>query len=271
MSHRARAILIESVPGALKGGQSVHDDYARRYGYRIFRILQNAATFGIPQWRPRFWIIFLRADGNFPRLIPIGHTPRVRTIGQLIDEENPGEVNYYHVRKLEEQIALLRKKSFSSSIIYEMFHGEHFGGFPNVLKKLTNRQEDLAQLTAMYSIFGKWLSNAMRFLDPADFAPVLIGTSCWYCNERLLGENEYKAIMGFPRDYYFPDNEKKKMLEYLSKSVCPPIAAWLISWIMDLCQGKKHNAKTHELFFTMADGETVDFQLKRSDVLRRAG
>src|SRR5439155_6327803 len=60
MRRGAVAIAIESVQPALEGAKAVHDGYARRHGYHLYRVLQNAISFGVPQWRPRFWAVFVR-------------------------------------------------------------------------------------------------------------------------------------------------------------------------------------------------------------------
>ena len=60
MENGAAAVLIESVYRALEEGASVHEHFAETYDYSLFRIIQDAEFFGVPQRRKRVWCIWLK-------------------------------------------------------------------------------------------------------------------------------------------------------------------------------------------------------------------
>jgi site-specific DNA-cytosine methylase len=273
LSRRVRVLLVESVVPTMKGAWKVHDEYARRYGYRLLRVLQNAALFDVPQWRQRFWAVFIRADQDLPKKIPIGLNPRLRALGQLMSEPNPGEPDAYVVRAYERQRRLLRARGLTADQEDQLWNDDAcgYGHIQDVVKRLLNSPEDTHALARRYAVFGSFQSNTLWVLDPAKFAPVIMATSYFYAAGRLLGVNEYKAIAGFPRDYLFLGKDAKKFREYLSRGICPPVAAWLLRWALDLCVGELHRRADHEMFYALGNGDVADFNVKKEEALRRLG
>ena len=276
LSRRARVLLVESVVPALEGAQKVHDDAARRYGYRLLRVLQNAVLFDVPQWRPRFWAVFIRADQDLPAAIPIGLNPRLRALGQMMCEAEPGEIDPWAQRQFERQNTLFVKRGLTRTQIEKCWSGDEdsgFGHLQNILIRVLGLSgADTHDVAKKYCVGGSFQSSTIRVLNPAEFAPVVMSSSCFYAaGERPLGVNEYKALAGFPRDYLFLGKDAKKFREYLSKGVCPAVAAWLLRWALDLCVKKFHRAKDHEMFYALKDGEIADFNMKKEEALKHVG
>lgn len=272
MRLNCRALLIESVVPALEGAFKVHNDYAARHGYRILRILQNAATFGLAQWRARFWIVFLRADADFPRRIPIGHTPRFYSVGQMMNETVDLEPDLKIVRELEGQLKIFTRLGLTDRQVTAILDGSYgYGHLQNIIKRYLGLPDDLAAIAKKYCYKGSFMSYTLNILDPVGFVGTLLYDSFWYCQDRLLTPGEYRALMGFPRDYLMPGKAESKFREYLSRGVCPPVAAWLLAWLLDLCVGKFHRRADHEMFYALADGEVADFNMKKKEALRRLG
>ncbi len=274
MRLNCRVLLIESVVPAMEGARSSHQRFAKRYGYRILRILQNAATFGLPQWRPRFWIVFLRANGRFPRRVPIGHTPTFRAIGQVLDLDNLEEPSVRIGRYLGEQVEKFKKNGLTKRQIEAIFSGEEgYGHLQSILKKYLGLRENLQEIVRQYCVAGPFLSNTMSLLNPAGFSPVLLATALWCVPDgKMLADDDYKAIMGFPRDYLFQGRAEEKFREFLSRGICPPVAAWLLTWLLDLCVGKLQDPKDHEIFYALTDADEVaDFGIKKEEAFKRLG
>ena len=272
MRLNCRVLLIESVVPALEGAFKVHNEYATRYGYRVLRILQNAATFGLAQWRPRFWIVFLRADAGFPRRIPIGHTPRFYSVGQVMNETTDSTPDPKMARELESQIKVFARVGLINREVTAILDGSYgYGHLQNIIKRHLNLSDDLAAIAKKYCYKGSFMSYTLNILDPAGFVGTLLYDSFWYCQGRLLTPGEYRALMGFPRDYLMPGRAEPKFREYLSRGVCPPVAAWLLAWLLDLCVGKLHRRTDHEMFYELEDGGVANFNLKKEEALRRVG
>ncbi|KKK93932.1 hypothetical protein LCGC14_2687950, partial [marine sediment metagenome] len=200
-----RALLIESVVPTMEGAFKVHNDYAARHGYRVLRILQNAATFEIAQWRSRFWIVFLRASAKFPRRVPIGHTPRFRSVGQVMNETVDLAPDPAMARDLEKQLEIFARVGFTSREIEEILDGTRsYGHVQNIVKRYRSLDDELKTIAKKYCWQGSFMSYTLCVLDPAAFVNTLLHASWWYCQGRLLTPGEYRALMGFPRDYLMP-------------------------------------------------------------------
>jgi site-specific DNA-cytosine methylase len=273
MRLNCRVLLIESVVPAMEGARATHDRFAKKYGYRVLRILQNATTFGVPQWRLRFWIVFLREKGKFPRRVPIGHTPRFRAVGQVLDLDNLAEPSEKDAWLLEDQVKKFKKNGITKRQIEAIFSGEQgYGHLQSIVKKYLGLRGNLQEIVRQYCVAGPFLSNTMSLLNPAGFTPVLLSTALWCVpGGRMIGTDDYKAIAGFPRDYLFEGKAANKFREYLSKGVAPPVAAWLLAWLLDLCVGKLHDPKDYDAFFVLEDGDVADFNVKKEEALKRVG
>ncbi len=237
------ALAVESVPGACEGARSVHDELAGRYGYDVYRVQQNAATFGVPQWRERFWAIFLPHTFSLRFDRPTDTAARVRdAIGPFDAKDTYPELARMWAKQKERLMI-----AFGASQARELMNGKHgLGMLPSVLRRYlkTTRGVERTQLDVAreHCEKGYFMTNTIRFLDPAGLAPVILGTSCWGINGRPLAPIEYQRLMGFPDDYQFPTKEFKNHRFFLSRGVCPPVARW----VLRTCQASVAGSRTAE-------------------------
>jgi site-specific DNA-cytosine methylase len=248
LGHKCRSLAIESVIGAYAGGRDEYERYANEYGYRVCYVFLNAVSFGLPQWRPRVWMIFHRQ-----REFKIDFKPKYVTLQTVL---NPGQTTvpvFSDTKRLWEKTRpLLRGK-------------KPVGHIFAVLEKKFDI--DYQGLRAKYPNMTRgYLSSYTRFLDPTGFATTLLGDTTWAVGDRLLTIEEYCAIMGFPRDYKFnvarhPNNHGDAR-SYLSRGVCPPIAAWILKMMDRNAQGWSGKS-THV-------GPVIDLRVKKADALREA-
>lgn len=258
LGNRAIALMIESVVPAMIGAAEIHEALADRYGYMLIRVLQNAASFGVPQWRPRFWAVFLD-KAKFPKRVPIGLNHKFKTLGKMADETLPiGSASERDRRDKAKQTDLLKRGGFSAEDITRIYSGEETGRIARVMMRMfperlaTMEQRDVEKA---YCRYGSFSSNTMRILDPEGFAPVLLFNSFWLMMGRLLTVGEHKAIMGYPRGYKMPP---KRYMEFLSRGVCPPVAEWLLRWVHSLLDGSYDGARFWFERIVM-HGEIADF------------
>lgn len=230
MNANAAGIAVESVMGALGGAWDVHDHMAEVGGYHVYRILKNSILFGVPQFRERFWCVFIRKDAA-PTDMTWRLRPILRTISGTLDHLYPG-TRYVEldktitkfVTKLQTEQGLnpddvrrvglaeidgYKRRGFSTLV------GKEF--FPTIDPKVVCRKYVSPFTSAQPSV-----------LAPGGFAPVLLGSSLWVYRGAPVIEEGYKAIMGFPADYVFPEDRGHGMRTYLSKGVCPPVATWVL-------------------------------------------
>jgi site-specific DNA-cytosine methylase len=200
----AKDLAIESVMKAAEGARELHESMAKKYGWNIFRIFQNSVTFGVPQWRNRFWVIFSKS-----KQLVIRHRPVIKRLKEVLDDV-PGIED----KAFKRQSDILIEHGFDPSKIYTQPPWGH------LRKSLGVPIEKLKEL-----MWTKFSVNQFVKLDPDNFAPVVVGSANWLWKGKPLSLENWKRIMGFPPDYWMPD---KKVRTYLSKGVCPQVASWVI-------------------------------------------
>ncbi|KKN13152.1 hypothetical protein LCGC14_1009210 [marine sediment metagenome] len=273
MGQKTMALAIESVPGTMKGAWEVHDDYAKIYGYDIYRVLQNSISFGLPQWRSRFWAIFMRKGLLHSNKMHWRLKPDYVPIRVLLDGE-AGPKDDRAEKKLSGQINLFKKRGVEN---WEELLSRKSGHLWSIIKQDRNLSASRKEISREYCFQGGFETGALTVIDPHEFAPVLLGNSWWFCLGQNIRPQQMKAIMGFPRDYGFPMKLAPKYLEFLSRGVCPPVAAWILENIhhniagtpkwYDWQDAKDKPKKLPVIIKTIEPGEIADFNLKKSEVI----
>jgi site-specific DNA-cytosine methylase len=233
LRNKCDALAVESVVGAYDGAREVHDAYARKHGYHVFRVLQNAATFGVPQWRPRFWALFVRR--SLLGTLRLRHVPNQAIIRDVIEScECPIENDS---RWYDRQVALLRK-AFGDRETNRIL--DDVGSLHSVLHR---RGHDVTPEVVLNARFS---SNAMRLLDPNGVATTVLGSSWWVlpmsAGGRPLNAVEFKRIMGYPDTYTFLRLSQLKGL--LSRGVVPAVARWVLDQVVANFNGKPQRGAT---------------------------
>jgi site-specific DNA-cytosine methylase len=246
------AIAIESVPAAMEGGRPVHDFYAKIHGYDIYRILQNACSFGVPQWRRRFWIVLVKQNAGHKKTFTVRATHNIVRVKDVLDPDVPTPDNTAypqgHEKRWAEQIKLAGKIPLPEAELRQILENNH----GSILHILSNYYKVPTGWTArrpyahQYVCGGRFLSGSLHSLDPEGFAHVLLATAWWWYGRRMLSLADYKVLMGFPADYLF---EKDRVtLELLSRGVVPQVAQWILRLI------------DHNIFgASLAEGENYHF------------
>ncbi len=223
MRGKAKAICIESVVPALEGAREVHDSYAKKFGYSLFRILQNAVTFGVPQDRERFWAIFVREDVALAEFY-VNVQPDVKHVRDFLSPigEVPEQIHLEYMAQ--------RRKWFEQGIaedrIMEVCSGKNGPGQLN--GKIAG-----SKLYDQYALY-KFRSRNIRLLDIDGWTNTLLSDSFWIVpngnDGRVCTIQEFCSFMGFPRDYKWTERMRRKaeFRAFLSKGVCPPVAAWVL-------------------------------------------
>jgi site-specific DNA-cytosine methylase len=230
LSQGCDALAVESVCGAYAGAAQIHEAAAKRHGYHLYRVLQNAVTFGVPQWRERFWALFVRQGQLANDELLIDHTPLPRTFGELL-EDQPSETDAKLEAMLAEQRQKLQAGGLGGKRATTIWGGKYgFKRFPKPLHEARAAAGlpvlDRKRVIATYWWSGRLESAWVKLIDPAGTAPVLMADSWFVAHGRNLSLVEYKRVMGYPDDYVFPN--PRKVREYLSRGVCPPVAAWVL-------------------------------------------
>lgn len=245
MSNAALAICIESVPGALAGAWDVYDEMAEKGGYYVYRILKNSILFGVPQFRERFWAVLIRKGAADPKMT-WRCSPVIRNISQTVDHllpgtpvgrNNKGETLDDAVSEFVTQLtngkcrcgvehgfdeAALRAAGLAHQT------GHRRAGFAKLISPAFFPGEDHKRVCRVH--VSPFTSGQPSVLAEGGFAPVLLGSSLWIYRGKAMPEEGYKAIMGFPPDYIFPDGYSRHHIRtFLSKGVCPPVATWILA------------------------------------------
>ncbi len=268
MPRDPEAIAIESVTQALKGGREVHDFYGRVYGYDAYRILQNAASFGVPQWRRRFWIIYVRQKPNRPHSFTLRLRDDIRRLGDVLPlEAEETELSPVHQKLWPRQVRLAARLGYTEDSLRELLRDTKMYG--NLIHILAARHQvpkvrrwpPWGELHDAV-VGGTYLSGALHVLDPQGFAPTLMGYAWWYYGNRQLGYSDLKEIMGFPRDYRY--HNPRLTAQLLSKGVCPPVARWVLRMLQHNITGEPlREGEPWQYHAVIKPGEVADLQLSR--------
>jgi site-specific DNA-cytosine methylase len=248
LGNKVKALAIESVPGAL-AAVPVYEEYAKKYGYKVGFIMQNAVSFGVPQWRPRMWSIFCGGRQKFT----VDFKPTYKLLREVAD------CNCDDVPPI-----FARLKQFTDAVLEKAGKpiDELRGGLFKV-SGIDNRQEWYRRMRAMTGDKQYWDSLMPRFLEPYGFASTVMKDSTWYMNGKQLCVHDYNRIAGFPRDYQW-GSRKNSFRMYLSKGVAPPVAAWIIQQLKTNALG--NNRGRHALL----PGEVLDLNPKKAEALKIA-
>jgi site-specific DNA-cytosine methylase len=256
------ALAIESVQGALEGARHIHDAMATRYGYQVYRILQNAATFGVPQWRPRFWVIFVK-DGYSP-FLPLHHVPRAATVRETLEDEDPGDEDP-RLRTNGQREYLLTEKDLDVETVDRIMATP--GKLCSTIRRELELTDAVQNVSGEYCLrpssakkdgkwrMGVWISETLVVLEPDGFCPTILHNSWFSYKGRAVTPDEYKALMGFPREYVLD----AKYRQWLSKGVCPPVAEWVLDQVLRKVEG----AEVTSGAMIVPAGEVADLQIDK--------
>lgn len=232
LPRRPEAVIVESVPGAMEGARPIHDHYAKAYGYNLYRVMQNAASFATPQWRRRFWAVFVRKAPGRANQFNFRIKHDVKYLGDVLNPETIDQnIDASHKYRWEKQLTMAKDLGYPEDKFRELLNsGKHQGNLIRILSDVLQvpKEKGWPPYGKLHDhvVGGNFLSGALTVLSENGLAPVLLGTAWWWYRGQMLGYADYKQIMGFPREYQF--HKDRMTLVLLSKGVCPPVARWLL-------------------------------------------
>lgn len=232
MSNRVLAVAVESVTGALSGAWEVHQAYADRRDYDLFRILQSGSMFA-PQWRERFWAVWMRRGAVSNRELKLRLAPTFQTVAQAVGPHEDGpECGNTGVLLGRLKEKLLEAGCTDDDMSFFFDAGNHPQKTQSIMRAFQRRiYADDHDLMMTKEVLGNFGSGQLCYLEPSGLAPCVMGGSWFYMNGRNLSEAAYKRIMGFPHDYIFPGSSRRSMRVFLSKGVIPAVATWVLGQI----------------------------------------
>ena len=248
LSHKARTLTIESVTGAYEGAHEIYEENAEKYGYGITYIMVNSASCGVPQWRERVWVIYHKC-----KTFRVNFKPTYVTIKAILDTRGTS-TNYFggQMRRAWEGVRKMIRKSWPT------------GNIITVLGKVHDMTKEDVRAKFGFSVY---MNANPVLLDHDGFSPVIMhdGMGAFCDGGRILNVEEYCAIMGFPRDYKWGNNIKK-FRTFLSKGVCPPVAAWILKTVDNNASGWSGPSTHEERDF----GGVIDLRPKKQEALALA-
>lgn len=270
LQHRTAALAVESVMGTLEGARVYHDRVAKKYGYRLYRVLQNAITFGVPQWRQRFWLIMIREDLARPKLW-LQHSYKLRSIGESLQGVKPGEENWYVRREFDKITKRVRDHGVTKLQLEKILDGDFgYGNLPMLVARARGLEHKHGKVYDVCRKFGitTFSSSWPLILHPDGFTPAVMCTSHFWYQGRPLTMPEYNVVAGFPASYQFHTPKFQQCL--LSRGVAPPVARWVLQqvrhnlngWQPKGTVGADHTA-------ALESGEVADFRIKRGEIRQR--
>lgn len=257
MSQKCQALLIESVPRAAAGAGAIYESMAAKWGYSLFKVFQNSASFGVPQWRQRFWVIFIRDKG---RKLPLHLAPRCQLVAHAVEHLLEYPQNPTIFKDFKKQREGLTKGGMGK-IETARFLEDSYGRLSDAMARYQGvASRDKEKLIKQYHM-RPFHNHQLTMLKEDDFATVLTGVSTYVYKGMSLPAAAYNVIMGFPAGYKFHHPGYQRT--YLSKGVCPPVAAWLIGEV--LRDSPPPEAAPGDFVALLKDGESAVFWPKRDE------
>lgn len=250
LGNGCRSLAIESVLGAYEAASETYEELGMRHDYSVTYLFLNSASFGVPQWRPRFWVIFHRVKEPFR----VELQPRYVALREILDpigttwelKGGPGRV--------WAEVQSLVRDTWPEGVL------------PAVLEKVYEipREPNFRGARDKFNIRG-FTTSHVRFIKPEIFASVVLYDQTLAIGQRLLTVEEYCEVMGFPRDYRWGRRINQFRL-YLSKGVCPPVASWVLQMMDRNASGWQGNHTHEEMDF----GGVIDLRPKKDEALKLA-
>ena len=251
------ALAVESVCGACEGAAEVHASAARKFGYNLYRVLQDASFMGVPQRRQRFWALFIRRDlPGSPNWLRVSFKPQLVAINDVVGYSDPA---VGLMQAFDEQRGRLTKRYGRARALRLLRGEEGFGWLTNLVGRLEHNRLTPAQLKATSKqlvVHGSFRTASLYILNPAETSPTLLHHSFWALDGQPLGSRGYNLLMGFPQDYIFPNPKRQR--EFLSRGVCPPVASFVLKTLQANFDGTARGD-------AYTPGSTIDLRAKRAE------
>lgn len=185
-------------------------------GYKVFEKVIDSAYFGIPQSRPRIYIVAFLKE-KYPN-IEFTFTERITKKTPLRPFLKLGDYSIPVTKKWQEYIDLYTGKKEESEISFPL---------PKTRKKLERISQDcdlkdcVFQIRSSgiraYSLDDSFPTFAVSNSGGGAMIPVLSK------ERRHLNLIEMKRIMGFPEDFTFESVSRTDAIKQLANAVCPPV------------------------------------------------
>jgi site-specific DNA-cytosine methylase len=282
MGCHAKAIAIESVMGALAGAWAIHQSYADKHGYHLYRVLENGCMYGC-QFRERFWALWIK-KGVAPENVTFTIAPNFQTVREVVNGHEDGPAAGNQEDLVERQRERFRVELSMGEEELEYYFDNPTPDYPfrtlgiplgellyqKRFKKPDDYPEDKQEVIWKY--VGGFGSGGMNYLNPNGCANTVMGGSLWMLNGRCVSEDAFKVVMGFPAEYVFPEtpkNYRKNMRTYLSKGVMPPIAHWILEQTavhLGMADGLNLLHQNNPAYTLVCEPDNIaDFRIRKED------
>ena len=223
-------VFLENVPNLARHAKGntfkFIVDRLKEYGYNIFYQILDSAYFGVPQSRPRIYIIGLK-DSVF-RNKDFVFTTKITPKTILREYLNPGDYSIPISKKWQEYIDLYTNKKTIEEMTFTLpktrVHLER-------ISTKSDLNDCVFQIRSSgiraYSLDEPFPTFAVSNSGGGAMIPVLSK------ERRHLNLIEMKRIMGFPEDFVFPVS-RTDSIKQLANAVCPPVIASICGDIKDV-------------------------------------
>lgn len=215
-------VFLENVPNLLRHDKgntfSVISSSLEKAGYHISKTILDSTYFGVPQSRPRIYIVALRKDTIGEK--DILFTKQLTSKTPLRPYINSGDYSIPISERWEEYIDLYTNKKTADEMSFVL---------PKTRKTLERISENcdledcVFQIRSSgiraYSLDDSFPTFAVSNSGGGAMIPVLSR------ERRHLNLTEMRRIMGFPEWYNLRSVSRTDAIKQLANAVCPPVIA----------------------------------------------
>lgn len=225
-------IFLENVSNLakLKGGSVLNwiSERLEDIGYSVFHSVLNSKHFGVPQSRPRLYIVAFRKDLEINSFqFPLGDLNEV-PVSKIIEK---GDNSIPVSDKWEQYIDYYSGKLSEENLTFNL---------PKTRKKLERQDKEIDIDNCIYQMRSSGI-RALSLDKPLPTLAVSISGGgamipVYSSERRHLSVLELKRVMGFPDQFKFPVS-RTNAIKQLANAVCPAVISAIACSIQDHIEG----------------------------------
>lgn len=241
---QAPVVAIESVRGAVRNGAEYYRGLASEFGFKSLSwIFVNPYDCGLPQWRPRVFVVLSDAGAFVPQWSPSPPPDVVDVIAGVPDDEENKPVSsrsIYTGAKIPATEIMKTIPAIAQGVLMNQVSVERLREYSDVVADRVDKMFPM---------------HMLRRLVTGEPCPVVYALARYVhpIEDRLLTLRELMRVQGYPDDYHF-GMDQALALRMLGKTVCPPVGAWLAREVAAHLRGERDvRYVTEATFFCCSD------------------
>lgn len=247
----AKVTLVESVRGAYSKGADHYRAFARERGLSLSWFFTNTVDHGLPQNRPRVFLVFVRGGVFVPEWSPPETYARVLDVIAGAPRLGWPEV----------KVKCASRRGVMQADVRRCI--PHIAPGSTLIHTPIETLREVAPTVANYIENGPgWFGGLypVRCATNDKPTPVVFGHYAKLIHpleDRMLTFAELQRLQGYPDEFEFCEPSIGTNMTWLGKTVCPPVAEWLAGEVAAYLGGDREVLDMEEAVFDCNSGNPL--------------